>query len=63
MQRLEKRFLKQEKIKRLLTARRMEELSKARNEHGLKNLWTIDGKILFKENGSNKVKLSYGLVE
>ena len=41
----------------------MEELSKARNEHGLKNLWTIDGKILFKENGSNKVKLSYGLVE
>ena len=55
--------LKQEKIKRLLTARRMEELSKARNEHGLKNLWTIDGKILFKENGSNKVKLSYGLVE
>ena len=41
----------------------MEELSKARNEHGLKNLWTIDGKILFKENGSNKVKLFYGLVE
>ena len=43
-----------------LTACRMEELSKARNEHGFKNVWTIDGTILFKENGSNKAKLFYG---
>ena len=42
------------------TARRMEELTKARNEHGFENVWTIDGKILFKENGSNKAKLFYG---
>ena len=42
-----------------LTARRMEELSKARNEHLFKNVWTIDGKILFKENGSNKAKSFY----
>ena len=42
-----------------LTALWMEELSKARNEHGLKNVWTIDDKILFKENGSNKAKLFY----
>ena len=40
-----------------LTARRMGELSKACNKHGFKNMWTIDGKILFKENGSNKAKL------
>ena len=38
---------------------RLEKLSKARNEHEFKNVWTIDGKILFKENGSNKVKLLY----
>ena len=43
-----------------LTARRMGELSKARNKHGSKNVWTIDGKNLFKENGSNKAKLFYG---
>ena len=43
-----------------LTANRMEELSKARNEHGFKDVWTIVGKILFKENGSNKAKLFYG---
>ena len=38
------------------TARRMGELSKARNKYGFKNVWTIDGK----ENGSNKAKLFYG---
>ena len=43
-----------------LTARLMEELSKACNKHGFKNVWTINGKILFKENGSNKAKLFYG---
>ena len=43
-----------------LNACRIEELSKAHNEHGFKNVWTIDGKILFKENGSNKAKLFYG---
>ena len=32
-----------------LTARRMEELSKARSKHGFKNAW-----ILFKKNGSTK---------
>ena len=54
-----------------LSARRMEELSKARNEHLFKNVWTIDGKIFFKQkwkqqskiilelNGIN-VMLSYG---
>ena len=42
-----------------LTARQMEELSKARNEHLFKNVWTIGGKILIKENGSNKAKSFY----
>ena len=43
-----------------LTASWMQEVSKACNEHGFKNVWTIDGKILFKENGRNKAKLFYG---
>ena len=38
----------------------MEELSKERNEYGFKNVWTIDGKIFFKENGSTKANLFYG---
>ena len=42
-----------------LTVLWMEELSKACNEHGFKNVWGIDGKILFKENGSNKAQLFY----
>ena len=47
-------------IKESLTAGSLGELSKARNKHGFKNVWTIDGKILFKENRSNKAKLFYG---
>lgn len=43
-----------------LTAFRMEQLKKAREEHGFQNVWTHDGKILFKENGSNSTKLFYG---
>ena len=43
-----------------LTARQMEELNKVCNEHELKNVWTVDGEILFMENGSNKVKLFDG---
>ena len=31
-----------------LTGRRIEELSKACNEYGFKNVRTMDGKILFK---------------
>ena len=43
-----------------LTAHQMEELNKACNEHGLKNVWTIDGTILLKKNGSNNVKIFDG---
>ena len=43
-----------------LTGRQMEELSKAHNDHGSKNMWAIDGKILSKENGNTKAKLFYG---
>ena len=38
----------------------MEELNKACNEHGLKNVWTIDGMIPLKKNGSNNVKIFDG---
>ena len=42
-----------------LTKRRMGELTNARNEHGLKNVWTNDGKILYKDATSRKVKVYY----
>ena len=30
----------------------MGQLNKSQDEHGFRNVWTYDGKILFKENGS-----------
>ena len=43
-----------------LTAYRMGQLNKAWDEHDFQNVWTHDGKILFKENASNSIKLFYG---
>ena len=37
-----------------LTAKRMEQLNKAREEHGFTNMWTTDGRILFKCPNENK---------
>lgn len=42
-----------------LTKRRMGELNDARNQHGFENVWTSDGKILFKDSVENKVKVYY----
>ena len=42
-----------------LTARRMKELKKARDEHGFTNVWTTDGKILVKLPNKNKGSLYY----
>ena len=37
----------------------MEILKKARIEHGFSNVWTSDGKILYKSSTENRVKLFY----
>ena len=42
-----------------LTSLRMEKLTKARNEYGFQNVWSSDGKILFKENGQGKAKVYF----
>ena len=42
-----------------LTAKRMEHLNKAREEHGFTNVWTTDGRILFKRPNENKSNLFY----
>ena len=36
-----------------LTAKRTEQLNKAREEHGFTNVWTTDGKIIFKRPNEN----------
>ena len=36
-----------------LTVKRMEHLKKAREQHGFGNVWTLDGKIMFKGNDGN----------
>lgn len=43
-----------------LTARRMKMLNKARDEMGFTNVWTSDGKILYKCPTDKKVKVYYG---
>ena len=40
-------------ITQSLTAKRMEQLNKAREEHGFTNVWTTDGRILFKRPNEN----------
>ena len=35
------------------TPKRMEQLKKAREQHGFANIWTLDGKIMFKGNDCN----------
>ena len=42
-----------------LTARRISELKKAREEHEFKNVWSADGRILFLDKNDNKVKVYY----
>ena len=36
-----------------LTLKRMEHLKKVREQHGFANVWTLDGKIMFKGNDGN----------
>ena len=36
-----------------LTLKRMEHLKKAREQHGFANVWTLDGKKMFKGNDGN----------
>ena len=59
---LNKKRLKDSRISitESLTAYRMGQLNKPRDEHCFRNMWTHNGKILFKENGSNSTKLFYG---
>ena len=41
-----------------LTVTRMKKLNEARERYNFKNVWTSDGKILYKD-GSGKIKISY----
>ena len=45
-------------IMETLTFARMKKLNKARERYNFKNVWTSDGKILYKD-GSGKIKLYY----
>ena len=42
-----------------LAPKLMEVIKKARLEHGFTNVWTSDGKILYKSSTENKVKIYY----
>ena len=50
---------KQFSITESLTKRRMAELKEAREKHGFHDVWTSDGKILYKDNSDNKIKVFY----
>lgn len=42
-----------------LTKRRMEALNDARKSHGFENVWSSDGKILYKDQQEDKIKIYY----
>ena len=44
-----------------ITAFRMQKLKSARDEHGLFNALTVDGKIMFKNSDNGKPNVYYGL--
>ena len=50
---------KQVSITESLTKRRMAELKEAREKHGFHDVWTSDGKIMYKDNSDNKIKVFY----
>ena len=50
---------KQVSITESLTKRRMAELKEAQEKHGFHDVWTSDGKILYKDNSDNKIKVFY----
>ena len=43
-----------------LTARRMLQLKNARDQFSFNNVWSIDGRIMYKDRTSTKPKLFYG---
>ena len=42
-----------------LTKRRKGELKEARSKHGFANVWSSDGKILYKDMSDHRVKVFY----
>ena len=59
---MNKRYLKGKgkSITESLTAFRMQKPKNARDEHGLFYVWTVDGKIQFKNNENGKPNVYYG---
>ena len=43
-----------------LTTFRIQKLKNARGEHGFFNVWTVDGKIMFKNNDNGKLNVYVG---
>ena len=59
---MNKKYLKckGKSITERLTAFRMQKLKNARDEHGFLNIWTVDGKIMFKNSDNGKPNVYYG---
>ena len=51
---------KSKSITESLTAFRVQKLKNARYQHGFFNVWTVDGKIMFKNNDNGKPNVYYG---
>ena len=51
---------KTKSITESLTAFRMQKLKNVRDEHGFFNVWTVDGKIMFKNIENGKANVYYG---
>ena len=51
---------KSKSITESLTAFRVQKLKNARDQYGFFNVWTVDGKIMFKNNDNGKPNVYYG---
>ena len=55
-----KKRLKGTGEKRYITAEKMRQLKNARDQFGFNNVWSIDGRIMYKDSTTKKLKLFYG---
>ena len=53
-------WIRYQSITERLTAFRIHKLKNARDKHGFFSIWTVDGKIMVKNNGNGKLNVYHG---
>ena len=53
------KLVKETKVTESLTAQRVAKLKEANEKFGIKNVWSNDGRIIYKDNGDDKTKIRF----